>query len=898
MYLPVSTMVKLMFAKSPAPSLAARLTEARRALGQRPSPVSPPEVGVLLWLLLLVAMPVFVFSQWSLPAQQAVHVEPESHLLIEAFCGLTALTLAGMMLSVCLKRREPSLILFGLGFFAMGVFDLLHAWTDPAREQTAFVVYHTLSTLLGSVFILAGVIVRIAAERSHGFSNADHATFAIGLALAVAVAVLYQIWIPNLFAPRVETVGFSSLNHAAHYFAALAYVLAGIAFYRYFREHHQKLALLAFSLLVVFAQSAYLFSLSSMWDLAWWIWHGVKLLFYVGAMLIVFVGFLLALRTIEKSRRSLFRVNRRLQRSQQAILGFNRELEIRNRMAQGAMLTRDLDHALDVVSDAIRELLGLTSCELMLRMPPDEVDEFDRLTRRLSSRWPVRALRDASPCHGDDCRPLATRDVFECGYHDASGAHSVCLALTAEGQEVGRLRLLGSPAAVEKCKPDALRALAVEAGAIVHNALLYQQRQEANDFRMALLRVSTMITATLDLDRVLEAVCKESAALFECDGALVWLPEAEARSFYLAARWFAQGDRTVSAELEAWCSDGEQCATLLQGVRGQFQPISVLWRDGAQATPFCKPAGCPWEALAVFPLLDGEQLMGAMVLARSEAVRFSAATLGKGVLLADQVRIAVNNARSYTRLAEFNRQLKLAEEDKLRSERMAVMGQMAASVAHEVRNPLSAINNCLAVLRPEAATQPRSQAALEIIQDEVERLTNLTSNFLSFGKPRAPVSKPVVLEQVVKKTCALLERHISEEELPIRLSLEIEPTSSLLLFDADALESVLWNLLLNASQAIHGAGRIEVGLRRYSRHFLLAVSDTGKGIAPEDQARIFEPFYSQRPLGAGLGLAIVQRQVREWHGCIRVRSRVGEGTRFFLRVPVRVGESFFGREVA
>ncbi len=871
----------------------------KREVGGRLAFVSLPEAGVLLWLLLLVAMPVIVFSQLSLPAQRPIHVEPQSHLLIEAFCGLTALTLAGMILSVCVKRRDLSLILFGLGFLAMGIFDLLHAWTDPVSRQTAFVLYHTLSTLLGSVFILAGVVVRIAAERSHGLSRADRLTLGVGLALAVAVAVLYQYSIPSLFAQEAERVGFSSLNHAAHYVAALFYVLAGIAFYRYFREHHQQVALLAFSLLVVFAQSAYLFSLSSMWDLAWWVWHGVKLLFYLGTVLIVFVGFLLALRTIERSRRSLFRVNRRLQRSQQAILDFNRELEIRNRMAQEAMLTLNLDNALDVVSEAIRQLLGLSSCELILRMPPDEVDEFDRLTRRLSSRWPVRALRDAAPCHADVCRPVEPlRNVFQCGYRDASGGHSVCLSLTANGQEIGRLRLLASQPGLEKRNPDALRALAVEAGAIVHSALLYQQRQDANDFRMALLRVSSMITSTLDLDRVLEAVCKESAALFECDGALVWLPDGEARSFFLAAKWFAQTDQTISAELEAWCGDGEQCATLLQGVRGQFRPMGILWQDASQATPFRKPEGCPWEALAMFPLLDGEQLIGVMVLARTDPVRFSAATLGKGVLLADQVRIAVNNARSYARLAEFNQQLKLAEENKLRSERMAVMGQMAASVAHEVRNPLSAINNCLAVLRPEVAARPRSQAALEIIQDEVERLTNLTSNFLSFGKPRASVSKPMVLEQVVKKTCALLERHISQEALPIEVSLKIEPTSSLLLFDGDALEAVLWNLLLNASQAIHGAGRIDVGLRCYSGHFLLVVRDSGKGIAPADQARIFEPFYSQRPLGAGLGLAIVHRLVREWHGRIRVRSRVGEGTTFFLRVPARIEETFIGREVA
>lgn len=891
--------VKIMFAKSPAPSHAAPGAELWRGAARRLAVVSLPEAGVLVWLLLLlVAMPVVVFSYLPLP-QLAVHVEPESHALIEAFCGLTALTLAGMMLSACFRRRDPGLVLFGLGFLVMGVFDLLHASTDPRGQYGAFVLYHTSSTLFGSVFILAGAVVRTAAERRNGFSRADALTLGIGLALAVVVAVFYQYAIPELFGQRPPTMGFSAFNHAAHYLAALFYVLAAIAAYRYFREHHQKLALLAFSLLLVFAQSAYLFSLSNLWDLTWWMWHGVKLLFYLGTVLIVFVGFTVALRTIEQSRRSLFRVNRQLQRSQQAIVDFNHELEIRNRMAQQAMLTLTLDNALDVVSDAIHRMLGLTACELILHVPADEVDEFDSLTRRLSSRWPVRAMRKPSRCPDSGCeavQPLA--NVFDCGNHGASGDRGVCLSLTSDGQEIGRLRLVAGPAGTARRRPGALRALGIEAGAIVHGALLNQRREDADHFREALLRVSSMITSTLELDRVLGAVCRESAALFECDGALVWLPDSQARSFFLAANWFAQTDQSVSAELEAWCDDGEQCAALLQGVRGQYRPMGILWQDASQATPFRKPEGCPWQALALFPLLDGEQLIGVMVLARTEPVRFSAATLGKGVLLAEQVRIAVNNARSYTQLAEFNQQLRLAEETKLRSERMAVMGQMAASVAHEVRNPLSAINNCLAVLRPEVAATPRSQAALEIIQDEVERLTSLTSNFLSFGKPRASVSTPVVLEQVVKKTCALIERHIAQEGLPIAVTLNVEPTSSLLLFDADALEAVLWNLLLNASQAIHGTGRIDVGLRRYAGHFLVAVTDSGKGIAAEDRARVFEPFYSQRPLGAGLGLAIVQRLVREWHGQIRVRSRVGEGTTFFLRVPGHVEETLAGRGAA
>lgn len=891
--------MKTLFAKSPVPFPATLLTDFKRAARQRFALVSLPEIGILIWLLLLMAMPVLVCSQVPLHYQKQIYVEPQSHLLIEAFCGLTALTIASMILSVCLKRRDPSMILFGLGFLVMGMFDMLHAWTDPGSNQADFVLYHTLSIFLGSIFILAGVAVRIVTERNHGFSRADLATVMVGLAVAVVVAAFYRYYIPSLFPDDASNLGFPSDIHAAHYLAGLFYVLAAIAFYRYFREHHQILALLVFSLLVVFAQSAYLFSFSSMWNLAWWMWHGAKLLFYLGAMLIMFVGFLLTLRAIEESRHSLVRVNRRLERSQQAIRHFNRELGIRNRMVQEAMLSLNLDNTLDVVSKAIHQLLGLSSCELILRIPQDEVDEFDRRALRLSSRWPVHALRAESPCNTAICRAMqSTKKVFECGYRDVRGCASMCLALTANGQEVGRLRLRVNNPGTEQRNRGALQALAVEVGAIVNNALLYHQWLDANDFRMALLRVSSMLTSTLDLDRVLEAVCKESAALLESDGALVWLPGTEADSFFLAAQWCVQTEQTVSTELEAWCGNGRLCSSLLQSISGQYHPLGIMWQDETQTNPFSKPKGCPWETLALFPLLDGENLIGVMMLVRKMRVRFSAAMLHKGELLAGQVRIAINNARSYKRLAEFNQQLKLAEENKLRSERMAVMGQMAASVAHEVRNPLSAISNCLAVLRADINENSRSGTALEIIQDEVERLTNLTSNFLSFGKPRASISKPIVLEQLVKKNCALLERHISQEGLSIQVALNIQSASSLLLFDADGLEAVLWNLLLNASQAIQGSGRIEVTLRLYPGCFLLVVADSGKGIAREEQARIFEPFYSQRSLGAGLGLAIVQRLVLEWGGRIRLRSQIGQGTAFCLRVPARIEETCVRREVA
>lgn len=898
----IGFILMIMSVNSPNPFYSAFLNAIKRLVTRRPLRISLPEIGVLVWLLILLGAPILIFTQVPIHFQKQIYIEQQIHLLIEAFCALTALVIAGMILSANLKRKDPSMTLFGLSFAAMGLFDMLHAWTDPGHNPTEFVLYHTLSTLLGSVLILAGVIIRILPKRNHGFTRADIAIVINGLTVAVVVALLYRYHIPSLFSDDTSTYRFPFIVHAAHYLAGMLYVLSAIAFYRHFREHHQILVLLVFSLLVVFAQSAYLFSFSTMWNLAWWMWHGVKLLFYLGTMLIVFVGFLMALRTIERSRHTLVRINRRLERSEQAIRIFNRELEIRNHMVQTAMHSLHLDNALDAVSKAIHQLLGMTSCELILRIPQDEIDEFDRRARQLSHRWTVRAMRETSPCNTVHCQVIQPDSTgsdsagAQTGNYDDFAGDPLCLLLTANGKEIGHLRLRKDYPRTPASKPGTLHVLAVEVGAIVHNALLYHQWLDAQEFRLALLRVSSMLTSTLDLDQVLEAVCKESAALFESDGVLVWLPDNDTEKFSLAAKWFVQQDHQ-STELEVWCKDGKLCTSLLQGISGHYNPLGILWQDTSQ-TSFCKPEGCPWEALAVFPLLDGETLIGIMMLVRQDPVRFSSVTLNKGVLLANQVRIAINNARSYKRLTEYNQQLKQAEENKLHSERMAVMGQMAASVAHEVRNPLSAINNCLAVLRPEIIENSRSYAALEIIQGEVERLTNLTSNFLSFGKPRASISKPIVLERVVKKACTLLERHISQEGLPIQVAWTIESTSSLLVFDADGLETVVWNLLLNATQSIAKEGRVEVVLRRYSGHFLLVVADSGKGIAHEDQAKIFEPFYSQRPLGAGLGLAIVQRLIREWGGRIRLRSQIGQGTTFFLRVPARIEETFIGREVA
>ncbi|HYR05142.1 MAG TPA: ATP-binding protein, partial [Gallionella sp.] len=815
-------------------------------------------------------------------------VEIKSHMLIESFCGFVALMIAALVLSLSARQKSYAGMLFGMAFLAMGIMDILHALSDPTQAHQHFVTYHTVSTLSGGVLILAGIVAHIFSDRSRWPTRSDLSVVGVGVLIILAVAALYQVFIPRLMTGSYpSSFSFSPSTHMVHYLAGALYALAAVAFYGYYRRHRQSLVLVIASLLMVFAQSAYLFSFSSLWNITWWMWHGVKLMFYLGVMVTVSIGFLLALNTIERSRHVLARANLRLQHTQRKIRNVNQELRIRNRMAREAMSSLDLNNALEVVSSAVNQLLGIPCGELILSIPADEVDEFERRMPQMGTHWPIRAKAADSTCFGTACQLVQESggSYYEC----ASGTvdQSVCLSLTASGQAVGHLRLLAENREHLRQHLSQLQALAVEIGTIVNNSLLYHRWLDANEFRAALLRVSAMMTSTLNLKRVLESVCRESAALLDSDGALVWLPsEEEPGRFTLAANWFADSDQATTAEFEAWCRNGRSCAQLLHSVDGQFRPRAMLWPGNQALSASELPSSCHWEALALFPLLDGERLIGAMVLIRKERVQFSEATLAKGELLAGQVRIAINNAHSYQQLAVINQQLEVAEADKIRADRLAVLGQMAASVAHEVRNPLSAITNCLAVLKAERSADSRSRAALEIIQDEVGRLDNLTRDFLTFGKPRVMASKPVVLEALVYKVCAALERHVQQQEQMIEVEAGISGNAGAHLFDAEGLEVVLWNLLLNASQAIHGRGHVYATVRVYPGYFLLVVADTGKGIPPEERKRIFEPFYTQRSHGAGLGLAIVQRFVHEWGGRIRIASREGHGTRFYVRVPL------------
>jgi signal transduction histidine kinase len=236
----------------------------------------------------------------------------------------------------------------------------------------------------------------------------------------------------------------------------------------------------------------------------------------------------------------------------------------------------------------------------------------------------------------------------------------------------------------------------------------------------------------------------------------------------------------------------------------------------------------------------------------------------------------------------------VTEQERLRArlteaQRLAAAGELAASVAHEIRNPLAAIVNATTLLAAEETlTADERSATLAAVKTEARRLNRILSDFLLFARPSAPRLATGDVGEVVQHVAGLI-REDGARARAVELELHVEPSLPDVSHDADLMTQVLWNIALNGVEAMEGRGRLRIQVTRENGHVAMAVSDTGRGIPADDLRRIFEPFYSRKRGGSGLGLAIARRIVESHGGRIEVESAPGEGTRFTVLLPVAGG---------
>ncbi len=230
-------------------------------------------------------------------------------------------------------------------------------------------------------------------------------------------------------------------------------------------------------------------------------------------------------------------------------------------------------------------------------------------------------------------------------------------------------------------------------------------------------------------------------------------------------------------------------------------------------------------------------------------------------------------------------EVKRLEEEVRTREKLAAVGEMAAQLAHEIRNPLGSISGSAQVLVGEANVTEEHERLLRIITRESKRLSDALNRFLFQARSPVRPRGPVDLGHLLGEAVSLLENG-PEVGPQHQVSFEADAGPHLCLADPDQITQVFWNLVRNGLEAMPDGGRLQVRLRRAGEDVILSVHDQGRGMGREEQRRMFEPFHSSTPMGTGLGLAIVYRIVREHGGDITVKSAPGAGTQVEVRLPL------------
>lgn len=242
-----------------------------------------------------------------------------------------------------------------------------------------------------------------------------------------------------------------------------------------------------------------------------------------------------------------------------------------------------------------------------------------------------------------------------------------------------------------------------------------------------------------------------------------------------------------------------------------------------------------------------------------------------------------DNKIGYTVIFQDLTEIRNLEEKLQSSQRMALLGQLAGGLAHELRNPLSAISGAVEILSTEAKQSEVSYRLSRVATREIERLNLMVEDFLLLTSPvKVTNSKLVDLGQVVKDTINSFKSTVKREDIVVEVNVE---NGVLVEADSYRLKQVFWNLLDNSMDSMPTGGTIEIKCSVEKGNINLSFSDEGEGIKEENFSRVFDPFFTTKEIGTGLGLAIVQKVVEGYNGKISIYSSVGKGTKFVLSLP-------------
>jgi signal transduction histidine kinase len=312
----------------------------------------------------------------------------------------------------------------------------------------------------------------------------------------------------------------------------------------------------------------------------------------------------------------------------------------------------------------------------------------------------------------------------------------------------------------------------------------------------------------------------------------------------------------------------------------------------AALDPEVNPEILSWfgsRSFATIPLIAKDNVIGLIAGDNLFTGRpVTASDIGFLTLLANQAALAIENSRLYSNLQEINTQLLQTQNRLIQSEKLAALGEVVASITHEIKNPLVSIGGFARRLDRNLQENSPEKKYMRILIKEVQRLENILNETLAFSKEASVPSGHHDLNRIIEDTLSILDGEFQERHISVgkELAQNLPPLSS----DSQRMKQVFLNLFVNAIQAIGQDGNLVVktSLQRQGESDVIQVevTDTGGGIQLEILDNIFNPFFTTKQDGTGLGLAIAHKIISQHRGEIEVINHPGVGATFLIRVPL------------
>ena len=390
--------------------------------------------------------------------------------------------------------------------------------------------------------------------------------------------------------------------------------------------------------------------------------------------------------------------------------------------------------------------------------------------------------------------------------------------------------------------------------------------------------IISVVHSSIHLEDVMDLVAWKATEILGAKGAILRLLNIDtdeleiSASYGISAAYLAKGPVSHHRTITDVCR--QKKVIIIEEIRTdpRVQYPQEAWSEG-------------YRFIIDVPLSVADDVVGILRLYFTKVRHFSEIELDWIIAIAEQCSCALGKARLIDTY-EFK-----YHELATQTEKLSALGRMAAGIAHEINNPLAGVLLYSSNMIKKVPKGDALEEGLQVIIDETIRCRKIIQELLEFSKGREPTKVPTNINEIIGKALNILENEFLLNRIDMDKSLA--PDLPDIMADGSQMEQVFVNLLLNAVQAVPEGGTIQVksSLNQQESSVSIEVQDNGLGIGRKEQSKIFEPFFSTKPNGTGLGLSVSYGIVRNHQGNINVHSQPGEGTRFLIKLPIAQQES-------